>query len=71
MSTNFAESVDTINKDLPMKQYICEVCGWIYSEAQGWPEEGIAPGTKFEDIPEDWYCPECGVSKMDFIEYEQ
>lgn len=53
-----------------MKQYICEVCGWIYDPAEGWPEEGIAPGTAFDDIPDDWHCPECGVSKMDFVELE-
>jgi len=53
-----------------MKQYICEVCGWIYDETVGWPEEGFKAGTKFDDIPDDWYCPECGVSKMDFVEYE-
>lgn len=53
-----------------MKKYICEICGWIYDEAAGWPEENIAPGTKFADIPDDWNCPECGVSKMDFVEYE-
>ncbi|MGI2029237.1 MULTISPECIES: rubredoxin [unclassified Endozoicomonas] len=51
-----------------MKKYLCEVCGWIYDEAKGWPEENIPPGTRFEDIPDDWHCPECGVSKLDFIE---
>lgn len=51
-----------------MKKYICEVCGWIYDEELGFPDDDIPPGTKFEDIPEDWYCPECGVSKMDFVE---
>lgn len=54
-----------------MKKYICEVCNWIYDEALGMPEEDIKPGTRFEDIPDDWYCPECGVSKMDFVEYEE
>ena len=44
-----------------MKRYECIVCGWIYDEALGCPEEGIAPGTKWEDIPDDWTCPECGV----------
>ncbi len=41
-------------------------CGWIYDEELGDPEHGIAPGTKFEDIPDDWKCPECGVGKEDF-----
>jgi len=49
-----------------MKKWVCLVCGWIYDEARGWPEDGIAPGTRWEDIPEDWVCPECGVGKEDF-----
>lgn len=49
-----------------MKKYQCIVCGWIYDEELGSPEEGIAPGTLWEDIPDDWICPECGVGKMDF-----
>lgn len=49
-----------------MKKWLCVVCGWIYDEAKGWPADGIAPGTKWEDIPEDWVCPECLVSKSDF-----
>lgn len=44
-------------------QYECELCGYIYDEAVGIPEEGIAPGTKWEDLPEDWVCPLCGVGK--------
>lgn len=49
-----------------MKMWMCLVCGWIYDEAQGQPEEGIPPGTRWEDIPDDWRCPDCGVSKADF-----
>ena len=37
-----------------MKMYICIICGWVYDEKEGWPEEGIAPGTKWEDVPDDW-----------------
>ena len=48
------------------KVWQCVVCGWIYDEAVGWEEDGIAPGTKWEDIPEDWVCPDCGVGKADF-----
>ncbi len=44
----------------------CRICGFIYDEAEGLPEEGIAPGTRWEDIPEDWHCPECGVGKEEF-----
>ena len=48
------------------KVYQCVVCGFIYDEEQGLPAEGIAPGTRWDDIPEDWKCPECGVGKQDF-----
>ena len=51
-----------------MKKYVCDVCGWEYDEALGDPEHGIAPGTKFEDIPEDFECPLCGVGKDSFSE---
>ena len=47
-------------------QWICTVCNWIYDVETGAPEHGIAPGTAFADIPDDWYCPECGVTKADF-----
>lgn len=49
-----------------MRQWVCVVCGYIYDEAAGDPEHGIAAGTNWEDIPEDWTCPECGVGKSDF-----
>jgi len=48
------------------KTYICIVCGFIYDEAAGRPEDGIAPGTKWADVSEDWACPDCGVAKADF-----
>lgn len=49
-----------------MKTYQCVVCGFVYDEAKGLPEDGIAPGTKWEDVPADWECPDCGVGKSDF-----
>lgn len=49
-----------------MEKYICTVCGYIYDEALGDPDNGVAPGTKFEDIPDNWVCPLCGVPKSDF-----
>jgi rubredoxin/flavin reductase (DIM6/NTAB) family NADH-FMN oxidoreductase RutF len=52
--------------DKPHK-YQCVVCGYIYDPEEGDPHSGIAPGTAFEDIPDDWYCPVCGVSKKDFV----
>ena len=49
-----------------MKKYVCDVCGWVYDPAVGDPENGIEPGTAFEDIPDDWVCPLCGVGKDEF-----
>lgn len=49
-----------------LRTWMCVVCGFLYSEAEGLPEEGIAPGTRWEDIPETWTCPDCGVTKADF-----
>ena len=53
------------------KKYICIVCNFVYDPAVGMPEDGIAPGTAFEDIPDDWECPDCGVSKADFEVVEE
>jgi len=53
-------------KMIEYKMYICIICGWVYDEEEGWPEDGIKPGTKWEDIPDDWVCPDCGASKEDF-----
>ena len=50
-----------------MEKYVCEVCGWTYDEATGDAENGIAPGTRFEDLPEDFVCPLCGVGKDQFV----
>ncbi len=49
-----------------MKRYICLICALIYNEEKGWPEDGIAPSTRWEDVPSTWVCPECGASKSDF-----
>ena len=49
-----------------MDNYVCEVCGYVYDPQQGDPDNGIDPGTKFEDLPDDWECPVCGASKDDF-----
>ena len=48
------------------RKWQCACCGFVYDEALGWPGEGIAPGTRWEDIPDDWSCPDCGASKGDF-----
>jgi len=49
-----------------MKKYMCVVCGYVYDEETGWPDDGIAPGTLWEDVLETWVCPECGAGKSDF-----
>ena len=48
------------------QKYICLLCGFIYSEELGWPEEGIEPGTRWDDVPDEWTCPDCGAMKGDF-----
>jgi rubredoxin len=48
------------------KEYVCVVCGFVYSEADGLPDEGFPPGTRWDDIPANWVCPECGAAKEDF-----
>lgn len=54
-----------------MKKYVCEPCGYVYDPEVGDPDSGIAPGTAFEDIPEDWVCPICGMGKDVFVVEEQ
>ena len=48
------------------KKYMCIVCGWTYDEKQGAPDHGLASGTRWSDVPEDWACPDCGAGKSDF-----
>ena len=57
---------ETIAPIAAYRTWMCVVCGFIYDEALGLPEDGIAPGTRWEDVPETWTCPDCGVSKDDF-----
>ena len=49
-----------------MSRWECIVCGWVYDEEKGDPENGVAPGTRWDDIPDSWLCPDCGVGKEDF-----
>jgi rubredoxin len=49
-----------------MKSYMCVICGYIYNEAEGVPDEGIDPGTAWDDVPPNWVCPDCGARKEDF-----
>ena len=48
------------------KTWMCLICGFVYDEAAGIPDEGIAPGTRWEDVPETWGCPDCSATKADF-----
>ena len=54
-----------------MQKYVCLVCGYIYDPAEGDPDNDVDPGTKFEDIPDDWVCPVCGAGKDQFEETDQ
>lgn len=63
-------SSTTFKEDTIMKKYVCEVCGYEYDPAVGDPDNGIAPGTAFEDLPDDWTCPTCGVGKDQFAPEE-
>ena len=49
-----------------MDKYVCELCGYVYDPTVGDPDNGIAPGTEFDELPEDWVCPLCGATKEDF-----
>jgi rubredoxin len=52
--------------DQPLKKYMCALCGLVYDEAEGWPDDGIEPGTRWADVPESWMCPECSATKDEF-----
>lgn len=56
-----------ISRRYTMDQYVCEPCGYVYDPQVGDPDNGIAPGTAFQDIPEDWVCPVCGLGKDVFV----
>lgn len=51
-----------------MKKYVCQVCGYIYDPEAGDPDSGVAAGTAWENVPEEWVCPVCGVGKDEFAE---
>jgi rubredoxin len=55
-----------LEASLEHKTYMCVICGFIYEEEKGLPDDGIPPGTRWEDLPETWTCPDCGASKDDF-----
>jgi rubredoxin len=59
-----------VNTDHNYKKWQCVACEYVYDEELGDEEENLPPGTRFEDIPDDWYCPDCGATKAMFIELE-
>jgi rubredoxin len=63
--TEYPEQAE-LSGEVVMRKWQCVVCGFIYDEALGLPDEGIPPGTAWEDVPADWLCPDCGVGKLDF-----
>lgn len=66
MGVNATTSRDGATVEQPCAQYMCTVCGWIYDEAEGLPEVGLSPGTRWRDVPEDFLCLECGETKDAF-----
>ena len=54
------------DSSIPYRTWMCVVCGFVYDEAEGLPEEGIEAGTRWADVPDTWTCPDCGVTKDDF-----
>ena len=50
-----------------MRKWVCDICGFVYDEAEGLPDDDIPPGTRFEDLPDDWECPECCSPKDSFV----
>ena len=63
---NFTVHGTMTEQQVQYKTWMCLICGWVYDEAAGLPDEGIAPGTRWEDVPMNWTCPECGARKDDF-----
>jgi rubredoxin len=61
---------NSVSEVIEYKSWVCLICGWVYNEQDGLPAEGIAPGTRFSDIPDDWRCPECDVTKAEFAAVE-
>jgi rubredoxin len=51
---------------MALQKWVCNICGYVYDEEKGDADHGIAPGTRWEDVPDDWECPECGAKKSEF-----
>ncbi|HTH61911.1 MAG TPA: rubredoxin [Paraburkholderia sp.] len=61
-----AAAAPIASESAEFKQWVCVICGWVYDEAAGAPDDGLAPGTRWADVPDDWRCPLCDVGKQDF-----
>jgi rubredoxin len=59
-----------LKEEISMEKWECIVCGYVYDPAEGDPDSGIEPGTSFEDLPDDWLCPDCGAGKEEFEKLE-
>jgi len=68
ISKNGISAATTAERNAHMKKYVCTVCGYVYDPEAGDPDQGIAPGTGWEDVPEEYVCPTCGVGKDLFEE---
>lgn len=66
MSVHSVNTATAATPQTAMRAYMCVICGFVYEEAKGHPESGVAPGTRWEDIPLNWHCPDCGAGKEDF-----
>ena len=66
MKHNWYNEDEVEGKETLIMKYVCDLCGWEYDEALGDPDNGIAPGTKWEDLPDDFACPLCGADKDSF-----
>jgi rubredoxin len=67
MNLNILADSKTLNqRRKKMDKYVCTLCGYVYDPAEGDPDNDVAPGTKWEDVPDDWECPVCGAGKEDF-----
>ena len=69
-SSNAKKHTENDLQEDTMKIFACQLCGYEYKSKKGDPDNGVPPGTDFEDIPEDWVCPLCGASKDDFEEID-
>lgn len=66
VSSNVTTNSSIESQPQDFQTWMCLICGWVYDESAGLPEEGIAAGTRWADVPMNWTCPECGARKEDF-----